>query len=131
MKNLFDPKRRVVQLAACVVLIPILGWILFRWTHKGMLGFCEFQGQEKVRLAQGVYICRTNADDAMLADEDGMGLVYGNIEEYKVEKSCVIVGYTPFGEKMKRYGRYDTGSRKFLEIPSNDVRKISFVRVRR
>ena len=91
--------------------------------HGNLLEQGGFVQSSKVQVGPNVFLCRTSGRDVMLADEEGWGLVDGNIQRYAVMGENIYLGYVKRGEKAMSFGCYEIKAKTFRELAADEVER--------
>ena len=106
-----------IPLACCLVIVVIYVCRV----HGNLLDQGGFVQSGKFQLGSNVFLCRTSGHDVMLADEDGWGLLDGNIQRYAVRGEKIYLSYVKCGEETESFGYYETKTRTFRELTADAV----------
>lgn len=121
-------KRKFIYKLILGVAIPLVGLVVIVAsnvcrTHANLLDQGGFVQSSKIEVVPNVYLYRTSGHDVMLADEEGWGLLDGNIQQYAAIGDTIYLSYVKRGEKAVSFGAYVTKSRTFRELTTNEIER--------
>ncbi len=63
----------------------------------------DFNSSKSLRLSEKIYLHRTSGKDFMITDEEGMGLIYGEVTRLGYEdRLSILVEFVPFDSTHKK-----------------------------
>jgi len=89
--------------------------------HGDLLERGGFVQGGKVQIGPNVFLYRTSGRDVMLADEEGWGLLDGNIQRYAVIGEAIYLSYVKHGQKDLSFCCYETRTRTFRVLTADEI----------